>query len=95
MTGARDRREVSAFGLYGYEPGNGTRYDLTFAGRYGGGWLVAWEAGRMLAIVMGGNARRGGPAEVLVLAGELSDPDHEAIADLAGELVRSGALVGA
>jgi hypothetical protein len=76
-----------------YEPGNGTSYDLEIFPRIGGGYLLAWDGGQVLARLYGGQAAQGGAAEVRLRSGELPDPDHRAIVALVSSLYAGGVLV--
>lgn len=78
--------------IKGYQPGNGSRYDLTFARRAGGGWLVVWDAVGWFACVYRSSSMNGGPAELSRKVGDWNDPDAEAVAELAGALFRAGVL---
>lgn len=77
-----------AIEVFGWEPGNGTRYDLTFAKRSGGGWFVAWPEAGLLGLV-----RPGHEGVCIEQRGrEWSEGDLAAVARLATELYDGGSL---
>jgi len=69
----------------GYEPGNGSRFDLLYGRRAGGGWCVVWVDASLLAVV-----RRDGRTEPRGKRWAKSDLD--AVEELSRQLVAAGLL---
>jgi hypothetical protein len=78
--------------VVGYQPGNGSRYDLEILPRVGGGYLLVWDGVGAYGRLYPSEAHRGGRAEWQLRAGKAPKPDREAIEALAGELYRRGVL---
>ncbi len=82
-------RNGEAISVHGWEPGNGTRYDLTFARRAGGGWFVAWPEAGLIGLV---RFRDGGMVSIESRGQSWIDGDLEVVTDLAAKLYDGGAL---
>ena len=81
-------RNGEAIEVFGWEPGNGTSYDLTFANRSGGGWFVAWPEAGLIGLV-----RPGDDGVYIEQRGrEWPEGDLAAVAELATELHDGGSL---
>lgn len=79
--------------IAGYEPGNGSRYDLEILPRADGGYLLVWDGAGVYGRLYPSEALHGsGPAEWLIRAGRSNPVDHRAIEQLCGELFRRGVL---
>jgi hypothetical protein len=81
-------RNGEAIEVFGWEPGNGTRYDLTFAKRSGGGWFVAWPEAGLVGLI-----RPGHDSVFIEPRGkDWPEADVAAVAELATELYDGGSL---
>jgi hypothetical protein len=81
-------RNGEAIEVFGWEPGNGTRYDLTFAKRSKGLWFVAWPEAGLVGLV------RHGPDSMFIESRgkDWSEGDMAVVSELATELYECGAL---
>ena len=84
---ARDGRSVEVFG---WEPGNGSRIDLTIAQRAGGGWFVAWPEAGLVGLVRLSHGDRSCSVEERGAPWPASD--REAVKRLLWDLYDGGSL---
>ncbi len=86
--------------VHGYEPGNGTRYDLSFARRAGGGWIMVWDSAWIVAKVSASRTMhrdinpRSCSFEVVASpkGSKLSQPDRDALIALCAAMFAEGVL---